>query len=121
MKKQRLQTIPKKEQRINLVKKSKKMQRGSSSATVASNSSGLYKIDKRELGRRRRQSGGGRKRLSSKTGPGRKQPKAQVSKNNGLSDSADLQELDGLVKQVDMLKKKIRDLLMRAQEKMPRN
>ena len=46
---------------------------------------------------------------------------AQVSENNGLSESADFQELDGLVKQVDMLKKKIRDLFMRAQETRPRN
>ena len=46
---------------------------------------------------------------------------AQVSENNGLSESADFQELDGLVKQVDMLKKKIRDLFMRTQETRPRN
>ena len=103
------------------MKKSKKMQRGSSSATAASNSSSLDKIDKQELGRRRRQSGDGSLRLSSKTGPSRKQSKAQVSENNGLSDSVDLQELDGLVKQVEMLKKKIRDLFMRAQEIRSRN
>lgn len=121
MQKQRLQTIPKNEQRINMVKKSKKMQRGSSSATAASNSFGLDKIDKPGCGHRRRQSGGGRKRLSSKTGPSRKQPKAQVSENNGLGDSVDLQELDGLIKQVEMLKKKLRDLFMRTQEIRSRN
>jgi hypothetical protein len=121
VKKQRLQTIPKKEQRINLVKKSKKRQSGSSSATAASNSSGLDKIDKRELGRRRRQSRRGSKRLGSKTGRGLEQAKAQVSENNGLSDRADLQTLDGLVKQVEMLQKKMRDLFIRAQEIKPRD
>lgn len=104
-----------------MLKKSKKVQRGSSSATAASSSSSLGRIDKTECGRRRRQSGRGRKRLSPKTSPSLKQPMAQVSENNGLSESADFQELDGLVKQVDMLKKKIRDLFMRAQETRPRN
>jgi len=59
------------------------------------------------------------KRLGSKTGRGMKHPKAQVSENNGLNDSTSLQELDGLVKQVEMFKNKIRDLFMRAQEMKP--
>jgi hypothetical protein len=97
------------------------MQRESSSTTAVSNSSGLDKIDKPVSDCRRRQSNGSRKKLGSKIKPSLKQLEAQVSENNGSGDSIGLHELDRLVKQLEMLKNKIHDLFIRAQEMKPRD
>ena len=105
-----------KKQKILVVKKSKKAQREPSNETAA-----LDKRDKSGWVRGRNQKRNGSKRLGSKTGQGLEQVTTQVAETNELSDSTDLQELEGLVKQVEMLKNKMRDLFIRAQEMQPRD
>ncbi len=104
-----------------MVKKSKKGPRGSSKVTAPANSSGLDRSDKHGYGCRRRQSRSGSKGLGSKTGRSLEQAKAQVSENNGWINSGGLQELIGLVKQAEVLKNKMRDLFIRAQERKSRD
>ena len=104
-----------------MVKKIEKGQRAPSNATAAADPSGLDRSDGSGCGCSRRQGRSGSKRMRSKACRGMKQAMAQVSENNSLGDSAGLKELEGLVQQVEMLKNKMRDLFIRAQEIKPRD